>query len=167
MTFMNEQLLYENQNLHDEIERLRAENEMLWEANNFNCKTMDELEKKLLSEQAENAELQAKVERLTTSLEASRVCHRTASEELHYANQLIAKLQARVEELEADAETHDAQLTKVARLRLDLESENIRLQARVDELESANAAAIDAFRNHGLICTAQFKELLAATEQER
>jgi hypothetical protein len=40
------------------------------------------------------------------------------------------------------------------------------LQARVEALEGANEAAIDAFRNHGLSRTAQFKQMLAATEQE-
>jgi hypothetical protein len=44
--------------------------------------------------------------RLTTSLKASRLCHRTANEELHYERQRVADLQARVEALEAALVDH-------------------------------------------------------------
>jgi len=47
----------------------------------------------------------------------------------------IERLTAENAELQADAMAFDDTITKVARLRLELESENMRLQARVTELE--------------------------------
>jgi len=102
------------------------------------------------------------IERLTASNEANADHARLANHNQDLLRAANKRLQARVEELEADAETHDAQLTKVARLRLDLESENIRLQARVEKLGGANARQfklIEAIRSN-------VKAALAATEQE-
>jgi uncharacterized protein YhaN len=103
------------------------------------------------------AERDAKNERLTAELADCKESRR-----------LIERLQARVEELEADAETHDAQLTKVARLRLDLESENIRLQARVEALELAAGRVCESWMDGNVDCDldGNMADLIAATEQE-
>ena len=107
------------------------------------------------------------IERLTASNEANADHARLANHNQDLLRAANKRLQARVEELEADAETHDAQLTKVARLRLDLESENIRLQARVDALTKGNRIEHDAavkFENYSNELAVECQRLQARVE---
>ena len=69
----------------------------------------------------------------------------------------IERLRERTEELEADAAVHDEQLTRVARIRLDLESRNIKLEKLRDAVKADYCRGMDS---------KEVGEALAACEEQ-